>query len=83
MATSGEAVVRVYSITGSLIKTLFDDQVVASPDPTQAILYSGATDSRLVWDGTASDGHMVSSGTYMIFINAPGFTAVKKVNLIR
>jgi hypothetical protein len=83
VATSGPAVIRVYNINGELVKTLFDDQVLASTVPNQAILYSGATDSRLIWDGTASDGLPVSSGTYLIFIDASGFRDVKKVNLIR
>ena len=83
VARSGQAVLRIYNITGELIKTLFDDQVLSSTNPNQAILYSGATDPRLIWDGTGSDGLPVSSGTYMIFIDAPGFRDIKKVNLIR
>jgi hypothetical protein len=83
VATSGQVAVRVYNINGELVRTLFDDQVLASAVAGQAILYSGATDSRLIWDGNAGDGLPASSGTYLIFIDAPGFREVKKVNLIR
>ena len=83
VAQSGNATLRIYDIAGELVRTLFNGPVAASTDPTQAILYSGATDPRLVWNGIADDGHMVSSGTYLIFLEAPGYNVTKKVNLLR
>jgi hypothetical protein len=80
---SGNATVKIYDIAGGLVKTLFNGPVGASSDPNQAILYSGNVDPRLRWDGTADDGHPVSSGTYLIFLNAPGYSVTKKVNLLR
>jgi hypothetical protein len=81
--TSGNVDISIYDIAGEKVKGLYNGYAAASSDPTQAILYSGVSDSRLRWDGTADDGHAVSSGTYLIYFQAPGFNDIKKVNLLR
>ena len=75
--------IKVYTILGNLVKTLFDDDVYVSTNPNAAILYNGDNDSRLRWDGTADDGMIVSSGTYIILFDTGYSQEIKKVNLIR
>jgi hypothetical protein len=65
------------------VKTVFNDYAYASPDPNSSILYSGVTDPRLRWDGTADDGQPVTSGTYLIFFDLGGARQILKVNVIR
>jgi len=79
---SGNATVKIYNVAGELVKTLFNG-LVAAGSAKQAVLYSGTMDPNLRWDGTANDGHPVSSGTYMVFLDAPGYHVIKKVNLLR
>jgi hypothetical protein len=81
--TSGNVKVGVYNVAGEKVKALFDGYAAASANPAQAILYSGTTDARLRWDGTADDGHPVSSGTYLIYFEGSGYNEIKKVNLLR
>jgi hypothetical protein len=83
VASSGHVTIRVYNIAGELVKTLYNDQAYASSDPNASILYSGNTDPRLVWDGTADDGQAVTSGTYLILIDTGSYKEIKKVNLLR
>jgi hypothetical protein len=80
---SGNATVKIYNVAGELVKTLFNGPVAASGNANQAILYTGNLDPALRWDGSADDGHPVSSGTYLIFLDAPGYHVIKKVNLLR
>jgi hypothetical protein len=81
VATNGRATLRVYSVSGDLVRTLFDEQVYTAG--SQAILYTGMTDSRLVWNGTADDGLLVASGTYLILFDLNGERLIKKVNVLR
>jgi len=79
---SGNATIKIYNVAGELVKTLFNGPVAAGSG-SQAILYSGTVDPNLRWDGTADDGHPVSAGTYMVFLDAPGYHVIKKVNVLR
>jgi hypothetical protein len=74
--------IKVYNVAAELVRSLFDGDAATS---TTAILYSGNTDLRLIWDGKADDGQLVSSGTYLISIEAPDadFRTIRKVNVIR
>lgn len=62
--------IYVYNIAGQRIKTLVSDYLPAS---TQTI----------VWDGTNDNGLRVSSGLYLFRLQAGGFSAVKKMVLIK
>jgi len=77
--------IRVYNVAAELVRTVLDTDLRASADPNNALLYSGATDARLIWDGRADDGRPVSSGTYLISfeIEADGYRTIKKVNVLR
>jgi hypothetical protein len=81
--TSGNVRVTIYDVAGERVRSLYDGYAAASANPNQAVLYSGLTDARLRWDGLADDGHAASSGTYLIYFEAPGFNDIKKVNLLR
>lgn len=62
--------VKIYSIQGQEIKTLFSRQVIPGP-------------YRMSWDGTNSAGVPVSGGIYFVRMTAESFDDVKKMALIR
>jgi len=61
---------RIYSITGQLIKTLVDDR-------QEADYYS------VSWDGTNNNGQKVAAGVYLYRMDAGGFKDMKKMLYLR
>lgn len=66
----GRVTVRVYSITGQLIRTLVDAHQEAD--------YYTAT-----WDGTNNSGQKVAAGVYLYRMDVNGFSDMKKTLYIR
>ncbi|MBI3578480.1 MAG: T9SS type A sorting domain-containing protein [Ignavibacteriales bacterium] len=67
-----ESVVKlaVYDIMGRVVATLVNDKLPAGSH-------------RATWNGKGDDGRNVSSGVYFYHIQAEGFTATKKMALIK
>ncbi len=66
----GRVSIRVYSITGQLIKTLVDAN-------QEADYYTA------VWDGTNNNGQKVAAGVYLYRMDAGGFSDMKKTLYLR
>jgi hypothetical protein len=64
------SVLRVYDITGRLVRTLHDGW-------QEAGFYG------LDWDGANDAGRRVSSGVYFYRLEAPGFTRTRKMLLLK
>jgi Zn-dependent metalloprotease len=67
---AGNLSVKVYTQSGSLVKTVFNGNVAAG---------KGTVD----WDGTNSNGGKVASGIYFVKSKGPGLDKVVKVAVIR
>jgi len=64
-------VIRIYDMSGKLIKTLVDD------DKLNNVVYTQ------VWDGRNEDGKLVASGVYFVNIKAGNFTKTEKIVVIK
>jgi hypothetical protein len=60
------ATIRVYDITGRLVKALVEDELPAGSH-------------RAVWDGRDGQGLRVASGVYLVRMQADGFGATRKL----
>ena len=58
----GEVSIKVYSITGQVVRSLFSEQVLAPGFRTA------------VWDGSSDSGKLVASGMYIARITTPSST---------
>ena len=67
-----ESLVRleVYEISGRRIRTLVNARM-------------GAGEHRIVWDGRDDEGREVSSGVYVVRMEAGGFSEASKITLLR
>ncbi len=74
---SGHAVVRLFSCTGELVRTLTLDAQPASP--LAAPSTPGILDAD--WDGCDAKGEKLPAGTYLFQVKAPGYTQAGKVLL--
>ncbi|MCK5534423.1 T9SS type A sorting domain-containing protein, partial [bacterium] len=63
--------VRIYDISGRLIKTLVDDNRLNNIVYTQ------------IWDGRNEDGNLVASGVYLVNIISGNFTKTEKIVVIK
>jgi hypothetical protein len=63
-------VVRLYSVSGRLVDTLFEGRLV-----------DGA--ATILWDGTAADGHRVASGAYFAMAESDGARQGVKLIYVR
>jgi hypothetical protein len=70
MASAGIASLRIYDVSGRLVRALFDGHAEA-----------GSHDFR--WDGRSDSGRSVSSGIYFVRLEAPGFLQVRQMALVR
>jgi hypothetical protein len=70
VATSGQAMLRIYDVSGRRVATLVDGSVTAG-------------EHSLRWDGRNDAGRTVASGIYFMRLDAPGFMQVRQMTLIR
>jgi flagellar hook assembly protein FlgD len=68
--TAGRVSVRIYDVTGRLVRTVFDRTVMSGQ-------YTH------VWDGRDGNGHAVSPGVYLVRFEAGRLAATRKVVRIR
>jgi hypothetical protein len=66
----GRAVVRVYDVSGRLVRTL--DDSLREPGPHE-----------VRWNGRNGDGDAVASGVYFVRLEAAGHSKTRKVVLLR
>jgi len=62
--------IKVYTISGELVKTLMDGQ-------------SDMGVWKTVWDGRNTGNRVVASGIYILHIESPGFNEVKKLAVVK
>ncbi|MFH1278920.1 MAG: FlgD immunoglobulin-like domain containing protein [Candidatus Eisenbacteria bacterium] len=67
---SGLASLRIYNVSGALVRTLFDRPVTAG---------SGS----VVWDGRSDQGEPAASGTYLLLLSSGSERVTGRVVLIR
>lgn len=70
LSSTGSRVLRVYSVTGQLVRSLADGLEAAGRH-------------RVVWDGTDDRGRQVSSGVYFISLQMSARQDIGKVLLLR
>ena len=70
LAVEGKVTLKIYNLKGQLIKNLLNENCKANS-------------YRIVWDGKDNEGHTVSTGTYIIRMNAPNYQASHKISLIK
>ncbi|MFH1681574.1 MAG: C25 family cysteine peptidase [Candidatus Eisenbacteria bacterium] len=70
MASAARASLRIYDVSGRLVKTLFAGQ-------------AGAGAHEVRWDGRTDAGRSASSGIYFLRLEAPGFLQVRQMTLVR
>jgi hypothetical protein len=68
---AGPVSVNVYNVAGRQVRTLLDEELEA-----------GAS-GELVWNGLDDDGQKCASGVYFYRIQAPGFTASRKMVILK
>jgi hypothetical protein len=67
---AGNVTVKVYDMSGSLVKTLAAD-------------YKEAGSYNVIWNGLNNDGQKVASGQYIYKMSAPNFTDTKQMTFIK
>jgi hypothetical protein len=65
-----EIYLRIYDVTGKLVKTLIDDE-----------LKSGY--HSVIWDGKDERGNSVESGIYIYKLQADNYTETRRMTLLR
>jgi hypothetical protein len=70
LSAAGEVRLRIYDVAGRLVKTLENGFVQAG-------------EYELRWDGRNDDARPVASGEYFLRLDAPGFTQVRQLTLVR
>ncbi|MBI4678454.1 MAG: T9SS type A sorting domain-containing protein [Elusimicrobia bacterium] len=68
--TSGRITIKLYSLDGTLVATLFDD-------------YTTGGKGALDWSGRNMNGLMVASGTYLLHLRGAGISQTQKVVVIK
>ncbi|MCX5801312.1 MAG: FG-GAP-like repeat-containing protein [Candidatus Eisenbacteria bacterium] len=69
---SGKVVIKIYDVTGRVVKGLVNEEKQASP-----------TAYSIPWNGTDDSGHRVASGVYFCRMEAKNFISAKKIVLLR
>jgi len=75
LAESFNVIIRIYSLTGQLVRTMDEGYKVAG--------FYLSLDKASYWDGKDDNGEMVASGLYFYHFKAGNFEAVKKMVVIR
>lgn len=70
IAARSHVELRVYDVSGSLVRTLVDEQMPAGAHMVQ-------------WNGRTDAGDPASSGVYFYRLTAPGFSDVRKMTLLK
>jgi len=70
LATAGVVSVRVYDVNGRLVRTLVNRSVSAG-------------EHAVAWDGLNDRGQRVSSGVYLLRLQAPGQGITKKIVMVK
>jgi hypothetical protein len=71
LARAGAVSIRVYDVTGRLVRTVFDDHLAAG------------FDHRKEWDGENEEGRTVAPGVYLIRFETEGYGMTRKVVVLR
>ena len=69
-AGGGAVTLRIYNVSGALIRTLADGQQTAGQ-------------KTATWNGKDNQGRSVASGVYFYRLQAPGFTMTRKMVLVQ
>jgi len=72
VAKSGKVSLRIFDVSGRLVRTLVDENKLASPKPYE-----------IIWDGTNDQGETVSSGVFFYQLETAGFRSAKKIVILR
>ncbi len=70
VASRSQVTLRVYDVSGALVRTLVDGSVAAGSHVVQ-------------WNGMNDHGDPASSGVYFYRLTAPGFSDVRKMTLVK
>jgi len=73
----GHAWVRVYTLQGDFVVSLFEEDVA------QASADNPYLSQKKAWDGKNSDGQTVASGVYLVHLEALGYRANARVAVIK
>jgi hypothetical protein len=72
LAKQGNVSLKIFDVSGRLVRTLIEDAVEASAAPYE-----------IVWDGTNNNGQHVGSGVFFYQLDAPGYTSSKKLVILK
>ena len=72
IAEKGRVSLRIFDVGGRLVRTLVDE----IQEPAEAAF-------EMVWDGSNDQGQRVGSGVFFYRIDAPGFSAAKKLVILK
>ena len=67
---SGHVTLRLYTVSGNFIATLFDGDVPAG---------KGSLD----WGGVNVNGRVVASGVYLLYMSGPGINKTQKIVVVK
>ena len=71
LANSGHVSLKIYDVAGRLVRTLIDEKMTAGRN------------IQRVWDGMDHSGKRTSSGVYFYRLEAPNFSAVDKMVMMK
>ena len=70
LPAAGEVSLRVYNVSGELVRTLVAGELAAGEHTS-------------LWDGRTNRGQAVSSGVYLVRLRAGGRDATQKIQLVK
>ncbi len=71
LAQTGHVSLKIYDVAGRLVRTLIDEKMTAGRN------------LQRVWDGMDESGQRTSSGVYFYRLEAPNFSAVNKMVMMK
>ena len=75
LAESFDVTIKIYNLTGQLVRTLDEGYKVAG--------FYLSQDRAAYWDGRDDNGEMVASGLYFYHLRAGNFETVRKMAVVR